>query len=84
MTDYAFDPGVRSELLESRDPAELAASARDMADFISGHAAAIREYERRIEELEGELEKSRTTAAETKSQLAAVLQLVDVLKPSAP
>ena len=64
------------------DPAELAAPAREIADFISGHAVAIREYERRIEELETELAQCRTTNAEAKTQLAAVLQLVDVLKPA--
>ena len=43
---------------------------------------ATREYERRIDELEAELAKSRAATAEAKTQLAAVLQLVDVLKPS--
>ena len=69
----------------SRDGADLidlAARARDIADFLAGQAVATREYERRIEELEAELTKSRAAAAEAKTQLAAVLQLVDVLKPS--
>ena len=66
----------------SVDLNDLAARARDIADFIAGHSAAIREYERRIEELEDELAKNRATTAEAKTQLAAVLQLVDVLKPS--
>ena len=66
----------------SVDLNDLAARARDIADFIAGHSAAIREYERRIEELEDELAKNRATTAEAKTQLAAVLQLVDVLKPA--
>ena len=64
------------------DLIDLAARARDIADFIAGQAGATREYERRIEELEAELAKSRAAATEAKTQLAAVLQLVDVLKPS--
>jgi Type II secretion system (T2SS), protein E, N-terminal domain len=66
----------------SGDLNNLAARAREIADFIAGHAAVIRDYERRIEELEAELAKNRATTAEAKTQLAAVLQLVDVLKPS--
>jgi hypothetical protein len=64
------------------DLSDLASRARDIADYISGQAGATREYERRIEELEAELAKSRAATAEAKTQLAAVLQLVDVLKPS--
>ena len=64
------------------DLTDLAARARDIADFIAGQAAATREYDRRIDELEAELAKSRAATAEAKTQLAAVLQLVDVLKPS--
>ena len=64
------------------DLSDLAARARDIADFIAGHAVAMREYDRRIDELEAELAKSRAATAEAKTQLAAVLQLVDVLKPS--
>jgi hypothetical protein len=64
------------------DLADLASRARDIADYIGGQAVATREYERRIEELETELAKSRAATAEAKTQLAAVLQLVDVLKPS--
>ena len=65
-----------------KDMSELAAHAREIADFISGHAAAVRDYERRIEELETELAACRTATSEAKTQLAAVLQLVDVLKPA--
>ena len=64
------------------DLSDLAARARDIADFIAGQAVATREYDRRIDELEAELAKSRAATAEAKTQLAAVLQLVDVLKPS--
>ena len=64
------------------DLSDLAARARDIADFIAGQAVAKREYDRRIDELEAELAKSRAATAEAKTQLAAVLQLVDVLKPS--
>jgi hypothetical protein len=64
------------------DLSDLAARARDVADFIAGQAVATREYDRRIDELEAELAKSRAATAEAKTQLAAVLQLVDVLKPS--
>jgi hypothetical protein len=67
---------------DGTDLIDLAARARDIADFLAGQAVATREYERRIEELEAELTKSRAAAAEAKTQLAAVLQLVDVLKPS--
>jgi hypothetical protein len=76
-------PGVHTAPSNgSVDLNNLAARAREIADFIAGHAAAIREYERRIDELEDELAKNRATTAEAKTQLAAVLQLVDVLKPS--
>ena len=61
---------------------DLAARARDIADFIAGQAAVTREYERRIAEFEAELAETRATTQETKTQLAAVLQLLDVLKPS--
>jgi hypothetical protein len=64
------------------DLSDLATRARDIADFIAGQAVATREYDRRIDELEAELAKSRAATAEAKTQLAAVLQLVDVLKPS--
>ena len=65
-----------------KDMSELAAHAREIADFISGHAAAVRDYERRIEELETELAACQAATSEAKTQLAAVLQLVDVLKPA--
>src|SRR3954471_9595337 len=64
------------------DLSELAARARDIADFIAGHAVATREYDRRIAELEAGPARSGAATAEAKTQLAAVLQLVDVLKPS--
>jgi hypothetical protein len=64
------------------DLEDLAASARNIADFIAGHATAVHEYERRIAELEDELTSIRATTAEAKTQLAAVMQLVDVLKPA--
>lgn len=67
---------------DGTDLDDLAASARDIADFIAGHATAVREYERRIAELEDELATIRATTAEAKNQLAAVMQLVDVLKPA--
>lgn len=76
-------PGVQpARHSGSVDMNDLAARARDIADFITGHAATIRDYERRIAELEDELAKNRATTAEAKTQLAAVLQLVDVLKPA--
>ena len=61
---------------------DLAAKARDIVDFIAGHAAAVRGYEQRIAGLEEELASIRATTAEAKNQLAAVMQLVDVLKPA--
>ena len=77
-------PASRSARSPTRRPdlAELAARARDIADFVAGQALATREYERRIAELEAELAESRAATHEAKTQLAAVLQLVDVLKPS--
>ena len=64
------------------DVATLAHQARNVADWIAGQTGAIREYERRIAALEAELAASQTAAQETKTQLAAVLQLLDVLRPS--
>ena len=64
------------------DLSDLEASARNIADFIAGHAATVSEYERRIAELERELTTIRATTAEAKTQLAAVMDLVDVLKPA--
>ena len=66
----------------SVDLNDLAAKARDIVDFIAGHGAAVHEYERRIAELEDELAQIRATTSEAKTQLAAVMQLVDVLKPA--
>jgi hypothetical protein len=65
-----------------KDMSALAAHAREIADFISGHAAVVRDYERRINELETELAANEAATSEAKTQLAAVLQLVDVLKPA--
>jgi hypothetical protein len=42
----------------------------------------MRQYELHIEQLEAHLIESRAATQETKTQLAAVLQLVDILKPS--
>ena len=66
---------------DGMDPSELAARAQDVADFILAQAVATQDYGRRIEQLEAELAESRAAAAETKTQLAAVLQLFDVLEP---
>jgi type II secretion system (T2SS) protein E len=67
---------------EGPDPDDLAAQARGIADFIAGQAAVAREYERRVETLEAELAQSRAAMQEAKTQLAAVSQLLDVLKQS--
>jgi type II secretion system (T2SS) protein E len=64
------------------DVAGLAAQARNIADFVAGQVATIREYELHIDQLESQLAESRAATQETKTQLAAVLQLVDILKPS--
>ena len=68
--------------LEAVGVVELAAQARNVSDWIAGQVGATREYERRIEQLEAELAASQASLLETKTQLAGVLQLLDVLRPS--
>jgi type II secretion system (T2SS) protein E len=65
---------------DQSDPPDLVARAQNVADFILTQATITRDLGRRIEQLEADLAESRAAAAETKTQLAAVLQLFDVLK----
>ena len=65
---------------DQSDPPDLVARAQNVADFILTQATITRDLGRRIEQLEADLAEGRAAAAETKTQLAAVLQLFDVLK----
>lgn len=64
------------------DLSEVEASAKNIVEFIAGHAATVRDYEQRIAALEQELTTIRATTADAKTQLAAVMDLVDALKPA--